>query len=120
MELKFVAATRPVKPSATIQRRQKLVRRIDQQIGYVRQMIAGQNPRAAWVWMDDAGAYFLPVKYGRHPLEMKKGMYAIQCPDLDHTEAALCTVRALVLNGEFDVQLEKISTDIRGRFAKNV
>jgi len=38
MELKFVATTRPEKLSPTVQRRQKLVRRIDQQIGYVRQM----------------------------------------------------------------------------------
>ena len=52
MELKFVATTRPEKLSPTVQRRQKLVRRIDQQIGYVRQMIEGQQPRAAWVWMD--------------------------------------------------------------------
>ncbi|WP_125954398.1 hypothetical protein [Novosphingobium sp. MD-1] len=51
MELKFVATTRPEKLSPTVQRRQKLVRRIDQQIGYVRQMIEGQQPRAAWVWM---------------------------------------------------------------------
>lgn len=47
MELKFVATTRPQKPSSTFKRRQKLVRRIDQQIGYVRQMINGQQPLAA-------------------------------------------------------------------------
>ncbi|WP_327195924.1 hypothetical protein [Novosphingobium capsulatum] len=50
MELKFVATTRPQKLSPTVQRRQKLVRRIDQQIGYVRQMIKGQQPRAAEVF----------------------------------------------------------------------
>ncbi|HEX7850406.1 MAG TPA: hypothetical protein VF485_11810 [Sphingomonas sp.] len=118
MELKFVSATRPDKPNATVLRRQKLVRRIDQQIGYVRQMIDGQNPRAAWPWMDEAGVYFLPIKYGRQPLELKKGMFAIQCPDLDHAEAALCTIRAMVLQGEFDGQLDKVSTDIRSRFTK--
>lgn len=43
MELKFVATTRPEKLNPTVQRRQKLVRRIDQQIGYVRQMsVAGR------------------------------------------------------------------------------
>ena len=41
MELAFVATTRPQKLSPTAQRRQKLGRRIDQQIGYVRQMIKG-------------------------------------------------------------------------------
>lgn len=118
MELKFVAAARPEKADATVQRRQKLVRRIDQQIGFVRQMIDGQQPRAAWVWMDSNGSYCLPIFYGRHQIELQNGKFAIQCPDLDHTEAALCTVRAMVLKGDFDPQLAKVSADIRGRFAK--
>jgi hypothetical protein len=116
MELKFAATARPNKASADVQRRQKLVRRIDQQIGYVHQIIDGKQPRAAWAWMDEAGSYFLPIKYGRQPLELKKGMFSIQCSDLDHVEAALCTVRAMILKGEFDDQLAKASTDIRARF----
>jgi hypothetical protein len=118
MELKFAATARPDKASADVQRRQKLVRRIDQQIGYVRQMIDGGQPRAAWVWMDEAGTYFLPIKYGRQPIELKKGMFSIQCADLDSVEAALCTVRAMVLNGDFDDQLTKASADIRQKFGK--
>jgi hypothetical protein len=116
MELKFAATARPDKASADVQRRQKLVRRIDQQIGYVRQITEGKQPRAAWAWMDEAGSYFLPIKYGRQPLELKKGMFSIQCPDLDHVEAALCTVRAMILKGELDEQLARASSDIRSRF----
>ncbi len=119
MELKFTATARPDRASAKTLRRQKLVRRIDQQIGYVRQMIEGKQPRAAWVWMDEAGAYFLPIKYGRQPLELKKGMFSIQCQDLDYAEAALCTVRAMVLQGDFDAQLQKTSGEIRARFNRN-
>jgi hypothetical protein len=119
MELKFVAAARPEKVNAVVQRRQNLIRRIDQQIGFVRQIVEGQNPRAAWVWMDDAGIYFLPIKYGRQPLELKKGMHSIQCADLDHVEAALCTIRAMVLRGDLDDPLTKASTEIRRRFSKN-
>lgn len=118
MELKFAATARPNKASADVQRRQKLVRRIDQQIGYVRQIIDGKQPRAAWAWMDEAGTYFLPIKYGRQPIELKKGMFSVQCQDLDHVEAALCTVRAMVLQGDLDPQLAQASTDIRERFIK--
>jgi hypothetical protein len=118
MELKYTATARPHKADANIQRRQKLVRRIDQQIGYVRQIIDGKQPRAAWAWMDEAGTYFLPIKYGRQPLELKKGMFSIQCVDLDHVEAALCTVRAMILEGELDAQLARASSDIRSRFGK--
>jgi hypothetical protein len=116
MELKFVATARPNKASADVQRRQKLVRRIDQQIGYVRQMIEGGQPRGAWVWMDEAGTYLLPIKYGRQPLELKKGMFSIQCADIDSVEAALCTVRAMVLQGDIDDQLAKASAEIRAKF----
>lgn len=116
MELKFAAATKPKQVAPEIQRRQKLVSRIDQQIGFVRQMVEGKQPRAAWAWMDEAGTYFLPIKYGRQQIELKKGMFSVECPDLDHVEAALCTIRAMVLNGDFDQQLAKTSTDIRSKF----
>lgn len=116
MELKFAATARPDKASADVQRRQKLVRRIDQQIGYVRQIIEGKQPRAAWAWMDEAGTYFLPIKYGRQPIELKKGMFSVQCQDIDQVEAALCMVRAMVLQGDLDAQLAKASTDIRAKF----
>ena len=118
MELKFAATARPDKASVDVLRRQKLVRRIDQQIGYVRQIIDGKQPRAAWVWMDEAGTYFLPIKYGRQPLELKKGMFSVQCQNLDEVEHALCTFRGMVLNGDLDDQLTRVSVDIRKRFGR--
>lgn len=118
MELQFAAASRPELANEFIQRRRKLVSRIDQQIGHVRQMIDGKEVRAAWVWLDEAGSYSLPIKYGRHPIELKKGMYSIVCKDLDEVEHALCTVRALVLDGQFDAQLKKVSSEIRERLNK--
>jgi hypothetical protein len=118
MDLKFVATAGPEKANPTTQRREKLVRRIDQQIGYTREIATGQAHRAAWVWMADSGKYILPIKYGRHPIELKKGMFAIECPDIDHAEAALVTIRAMVLKGEFDGQIEKIASDIRSRFKR--
>jgi hypothetical protein len=81
-------------------------------------MIEGKQPRAAWAWQDEAGTYFLPIKYGRQTLELKKGMQAVQCADLDHVENALCTIRAMVWQGEFDELLAKASSEIRGKFKK--
>jgi len=66
--------------------------------------------------MDDAGTYFLPIKYGRQPIELKKGMFTVQCQDLDHVEAALCTIRAMVLQGDYDASLKRISGEIRSKF----
>ena len=116
MELKFVSATKPGPVSASVKRRQRLVQRIDQQIGYCDVMKSGQLPRAAWAWMDETGSYFLPIKYGRQPIELKKGMFSIQCKDVPEIEEALVAVRGMVLGGELDSQLSKASDEIRKKF----
>ncbi|MEI6484664.1 MAG: hypothetical protein WCO11_00190 [Sphingomonadales bacterium] len=118
MEFKFVPNQKPGKVDVTTLRRQKLVRRIDQQVGFVRSMIEGHNPRGSWVWMDETGTYFVPIKYGRHSLELKKEMFSVQCQDLDEVEHVLCTFRGMVLNGDLDDHLTKTSTEIRKRFGK--
>lgn len=116
MELKFVAIKKPETVNVAVQRRQRLVRRIDQQISLIGSAKDGMLPRSSWVWMEDKGSYFLPVKYGRNPIELKKGMFAIQCDDIDQAAEALATVRAMVLQGDFDEQLAKASKDIRAKF----
>ena len=80
-------------------------------------MKSGQLPRAAWAWMDDTGSYFLPIKYGRQQIELKKGMFSILCKDPSEIEEALTAVREMVLGGEFDDQLAKASTEIRKKFS---
>jgi len=118
MELKFVSNQKPGKVDVTTLRRQKLVRRIDQQIGLVRSVIEGHDPRGSWFWMDETGRYFVPIKYGRHTLELKKGMFSVQCQNVDEVEHVLCTFRGMVLNGELDNHLVRVSGEIRKRFGR--
>ena len=117
MELKFAATTKPGPVSVTVKRRQHLVQRIDQQIALCDAMTSGQIPRAAWAWMDDNGSYFVPIKYGRQQIELKKGMFSIQCSDLLEVENALKAVREITLKGELDDQLTKASAEIRKKFS---
>ena len=116
MELKFVIAKKPENVNTAVQRRQRLVRRLDQQISLIKSATDGMLPRASWVWMDEKGSYFLPVKYGRNPIELKKGMYAVQCDTIEGAGQALAAVREMVLNGDLDDQLAKSSKEIRARF----
>ncbi len=116
MELKFVSNQKPGKVDVTTLRRQKLVRRIDQQIGLVRSAMEGHDPRGSWFWMDETGTYFVPLKYGRHTLELKKGMFSVQCQNLDDVEHVLCTFRGMVLTGDMDDHLVRVSGEIRQRF----
>jgi hypothetical protein len=116
MELKFVAAQKPGVVNVTVQRRQRLVRRIDQQISLIQNAKDGSLPRTSWIWMDDQGTYFLPIKYGRYPIELKKGMFAIQCDSLNEATQTVAVVRGMVLNGDLDEQLAKASNEIRQKF----
>src|SRR3546814_19433989 len=74
-------------------------------------MIGGEVRRASWVWMDEQGTYFVPIKYGRFPLELKKGMFSVQCQNLDECEHVLCTFRTMILAGELDDHQTKASTE---------
>jgi len=118
MELKFVSNQKPGKVDVTTLRRQKLVCRIDQQIGLVRSVIEGHVSRSSWFWMDETGTYFVSIKYGRHILELKKGMFSVQCQNLDEVEHVLCTFRGMVLTGDMDDNLNRVSRDIRKRFGR--
>jgi hypothetical protein len=118
MELKFVAAKKPTNDDPIMQRRQRLVRRLDQQISLIKSAVDGMPPRTSWVWMDDTGAYFLPIKYGRTFIELQKGMFAVQCDCIEDVGQGLAAIRAMVLQGDFDAQLQKASTEIRSKFSK--
>lgn len=69
--------------------------------------------------MDDSGDHFLPIKYGRQQIELKKGMFSILCKDPSEIEEDLGEVREMVLGGQFDDQLAKASTEIWNRFSGN-
>lgn len=120
MELKFVATKKPAAVDVVTQRRQRLIRRIDQQISLINSATDLGVPRTSWVWMDEAGAYLVPIKYGRQPIELKKGMFAIECKDSNDVSNALETVRQMVLNGTLDEQLAQASGEIRARFKAEV
>jgi hypothetical protein len=75
-------------------------------------------PRSSWAWMYEKGAYFLPIKYGRNSIELQKGMFAVQCDRIEDVGQGLTAIRAMVLQGDFDTQLQKASTEIRSKFSK--
>ena len=56
MELKFIAARQPDAVNTAIQRRQRLVRRLVQQVDLIRNAIDGVLPRMSLVWMGEGDA----------------------------------------------------------------
>ncbi|GHA03575.1 hypothetical protein [Novosphingobium arvoryzae] len=118
MELKFVAAKKPEAINAIVQRRQRLVRRIDQQIDLIQNAKDGLLPRTSWAWIDDKGKYLLHIKYGKNSIELQKGKFAIECDDVEMTSKVLVTIRQMVLSGDLDDPIAQASGEIRARFGK--
>jgi len=116
MELKFAAAQKPKTQNPTTLRRQRIIRRIDQQIAILSAAKAEGLPSSSWVWMDDEGTCLLSIKYGRQVLELEKGMPSIFCGDLKKAIEVITYIRAMAVQGKLDDQLSKASTEIRKKF----
>jgi hypothetical protein len=52
------------------------------------------------------------------PIKLQKGMFAVQCNCIEDVGQGLIAIRTMVLQGDFDAQLQKASTEIRGKFSK--
>jgi hypothetical protein len=68
--------------------------------------------------MDEKGAYFLPVKYGRNPIELKKGVFSFECDSLKIARIALANVRKKGFHGAIDEQLSLVTGEIRTKLQR--
>lgn len=94
MEFKFTAATKPKKLDGITKQRAQLIKRINEQIAILENHDGGPLPRRSWAWQDESGNWLLGVQYGYKPLELKKGMTAVQCDSLAHSADALSVLIA--------------------------
>ena len=116
-KLQFAADTKPVGASITIDRRKRVAKSINAQVEQIRAEIDGDEyngrKKAAWHWMNEDGVYFCSIKYGKKPLELQKGKYAVVCHSLTDITEALEVLREMVLKGEYDTKLESMAKTIR-------
>lgn len=103
------------KPDATRQRRTRLCAQIDRQIDALKHLGDRRPFRGRWWVTSEGGQLALSIKYGKVPLELAKGKHAIQCDDADRAIAALEKIRHMVVAGEFDEQLKKLSDALKER-----
>ena len=71
-----------------------------------------------WFWINDAGKLNLAVRYGSKVLELAKGKNAIELASGEELAAALHSLKAAVLAGELDAQIEAASGALRAGFVK--
>ena len=130
--LKLVAATRENKVSPVLQRRQKLIKKLDEQIllataalnGEIYQSTKFKNvvnaegvkeykqvPKRvrAWWWKNDTGKYNLVVRYGARIVELSKGKNSIELENEAAILPTLDLVKKIIEAGELDAAITAVS-----------
>ena len=141
--LKLVASKKHLTVAPVVQRRNKLIAKIHQQIELCEAQKAGNTfaPKRLktytnkqtgekmtvetvkrvreWFWVNDAGKINLAVKYGAKTLPLnKKGANAIELTNGDELIATLKSLKMAVLDGELDDAINDMSLATRQAFGK--
>ena len=130
--LKLVTAIRATQISPTIQRRNKLIAKIDEQIALAHAAANGttyqptkfknvvnaegiseykQVPKKvrAWWWANDAGKVNLVVRYGARVIELAKGKNSIELENEAAILPTLDLIKKAVEAGELDSAISAVS-----------
>lgn len=140
--MKLVAAKRPTQLSPIAQRRNKVVKRIAEQIELAKALADGRTYAPtrmrsvkddatgetktvetakrvkAWWWNADNGKLVLSLRYGAKVIELAKNKSAIELIGTDELLPTLTVLRDAVMNGELDTQIEIACTATKAGFKK--
>lgn len=141
--LKLIAAKRPNQIPPVVQRRNKLVKRIFEQIEFAKAKQEGKPfvptqlqyavdeetgerktieiPKRVkeWWFITDAGKLCVSIKYGSKIVELgAKGKTAVELADGNDLVPTLETLKKAVENGELDTQIEAISGAVKATIKK--
>ncbi len=139
--LKLTAAKRSTGISPQVQRRLKLIKKIDDQIALAKALATGgtyttsrfrtvkddeggsrsveiQKKVRPWWFPTETGKIALSIRYGARVVEISKGKTAIEVASGDDLINALSVVRKAVDAGELDAQIETASIKLREGFGK--
>lgn len=139
--LKITNVIRTNKANTNEFRRNKLVKKLDEQISLAAAQKNGElftvkrlknvtdeasgttsqievsKRVSAWFWTDN-NKMLLQLRYGTKVLDLQKGKNTIECSDQDDLLKTLVVVKTCVMNGELDAVIEAASLKVRERFGK--
>lgn len=139
--LKITNVIRTNKTNTNEFRRNKLIKKLDEQINLATAQANGElyavkrlksvkdedtgavthievSKRVSpWFWNDN-NKTLLQLRYGTKVLELQKGKNTIECSDQAELSKALLLVKNCVLSGDLDAVIEAASLKVKERFAK--
>ena len=140
--LKLITAKRPVQLSPVIARRNKVAKRIAEQISLAQAKIEGKGYAPTkqrrvtdeatgeskiitvakrikeWWFVTDTGKLCVQLRYGAKTVEIAKGKTAVELAKPADLVPTLETLKAAVESGELDAQLEAVSGVLKAGFKK--
>ena len=139
--LKLVAATKPTALAPVVQKRNKLIKRLHEQIELATALAEGRDYTVtkirtvkddegntktvqqakrvkAWWWTAANGKTCVTVRYGTKVLELAKGKQAVELESSNELVDVLQTIKAAVNEGELDAAIDAVSGEARGRLKK--
>ena len=140
--LKFIASKRQQGSSPAQARRQKLSRKIHEQLQMAKALQSGTDFRAVklrkvmddatgemrqvevpkrikpWWWTSEGGKLCVTVRYGARTLEVIEGKSAIETDNLAGVITTLEVLRSAVDAGELDACIEAVSGQVKAGFEK--
>lgn len=140
--LKLVNAKRPVQLSPVLQRRNKVAKRISEQIELVKarqegktfsptrqrtvkDAETGQNKTISvpkrvkeWWFFSDSGKLCLSLRYGAKVVEIAKGKTAVELSSEKELVATMEILKQAVESGELDAQIEAAGGAVKAGFKK--
>jgi xanthine dehydrogenase iron-sulfur cluster and FAD-binding subunit A len=140
--LKLVSATRTQVKDPVVQRRNKLVEKLQEQLLIAESKLTGrvyaptkmrtvvdelgdrktiEVPKKVreWFWMGEGGKVNMSIKYGAATLYLNaKNATAIELPSMEELVSVIKSLKVAVLDGEFDKAIESATKATREGFGK--
>ncbi len=140
--LKVVAAKRPQQQPAIVQRRNKLINRVHDQLklakaesegreylkarrrrvknpvtGEYAEAIVSRKPRA-WYWTADDGKVYIELLFGTKIRELAKGKSANELGEMKQLVPMIEALKRAVTAGDLYIQIEAAGAEVGKRFLK--
>lgn len=140
--LKLVAAKRTTQLSPALQRRNKVIKQLHEQIQLaaarlegkayaptklrtVKDAATGESKTVAvpkrikeWWFTTNGGALCVQLRYGAKVVELAKGKTAVEIANMADLVPTLEVLKSVVEGGELDTQLESLSGSVKAGFKK--
>jgi hypothetical protein len=140
--LKLTATKKQVQVPQVLQRRNKLSKRLWEQIELakaeqagtsfsvakfrsytdrdsgIRKQVETNKRLKAWWFVGDNGKLAIAIRYGAKVLELAKGKYAVEIANKNDLVPTLQIIKTAVENGELDIAIESAANILRKGFLK--